>query len=186
MDDVLTIVATYLDVQSVCAFIGCCRWCQRVEEAVWQVLCGKYGKLLYEGDYKRQFRTCYVLGKFMDMCAIGYSLNDLVSQQKLDLRNNKLISLPKEIGNLVMLQYLSLHCNQLTSLPEEIGHLVMLQKLDLDSNKLTSLPKEIGNLAMLQVLDLRYNQLTSLPKEIGNLVTLQYLYLYNNQLTSLP
>ena len=81
---------------------------------------------------------------------------------------------------------LNLNENPLTKLPKEIGNLVSLTRLDLGFNQLTKLPKEIGNLVNLTGLRLYNNQLTELPKEIGNLVNLTGLFPWNNQLTELP
>jgi small GTP-binding protein len=61
---------------------------------------------------------------------------------ELDLRDNRLTSLPPEIIKLTNLTYLDLRNNQLTSLPPEIIKLTNLTFLNLSYNQLTSLPPE--------------------------------------------
>ncbi|MGF2038254.1 MAG: COR domain-containing protein [Nostoc sp. CmiVER01] len=113
-------------------------------------------------------------------------IGQLTNLRFLYLGSNQLSSLPPEIGQLTNLQFLYLGSNQLSSLPPEIGQLTNLQTLDLDSNQLSSLPPEIGQLTNLQSLDLGSNQLSSLPPEIVQLTNLQILDLRSNQLSSLP
>ena len=91
----------------------------------------------------------------------------------LNLRNNKLTSVPAEIGQLTSLKTLILNENQLTSVPADIWQLTSLEKLHLGMNKLTSVPAEIGQLTSLKELDLNENQLTSVPAEIGQLTSLR-------------
>src|SRR3990167_8007084 len=105
---------------------------------------------------------------------------------KLDISNNRLTSLPGEIGGLRALQRLLVSFNQLTSLPAEIGRLQALKHLWVSKNQLTSLPAEIGGLQALRELWVNNNQLTSLPAEIGGLQALQELNVASNRLTSLP
>ncbi len=104
----------------------------------------------------------------------------------LFLFNNKLTSIPPEIGQLKNLKWLGLGVNKLTSIPPEIGQLKNLQKLYLQGNKLTSIPPEIGQLKNLTWLSIADNKLTSIPPEIGQLKNLQELDLNFNKLTSIP
>lgn len=60
------------------------------------------------------------------------ALKNPTDVQTLDLSNNKLITLPKEIGQLKELEWLSLSKNQLTTLPKEIETLKKLEELFLD------------------------------------------------------
>jgi Leucine-rich repeat (LRR) protein len=99
----------------------------------------------------------------------------------LELPNNFLKSLPKEIGNLKNLRFLSLGGpNFLTKLPSSIGNLKNLEYLNLEDNHLDSLPSSIGNLETLRTLYLNNNYLKSLPSSIGNLKKLSTLWLNNN------
>ena len=113
-------------------------------------------------------------------------IGNLSNLTSLDLYSNQLAELPKEIGNLTNLTWLSLRENQLTELPKEIGSIINLEWLHLSCNQLRQLPKEIGNLTNLTSLDLYSNQLTELPKEIGSFINLEWLYLSCNQLRELP
>lgn len=96
----------------------------------------------------------------------------------LNLKEENLAKLPKEIGLFTLLQTLDLHSmhhleinyyysNKLRSLPKEIGNLKQLEELDLGNNQLVSLPPEMGNLKQLKRLNLRNNKLTGQPPEIS-------------------
>ncbi|MGE8792255.1 leucine-rich repeat domain-containing protein, partial [Leptospira kirschneri] len=61
----------------------------------------------------------------------------LQNLQKLDLKGNRLTTVPKEIGQLQNLQKLDLKGNRLTTLSDEIGQLKNLQKLYLIDNQLS-------------------------------------------------
>lgn len=81
---------------------------------------------------------------------------------------------------------LNLCNNQLVSLPKEICLLSNLKTLWLSKNNLTNIPDEIGCLDQLEGLWISDNQLEELPGSIGNLINLEYLHVYNNDLINLP
>ncbi|WP_061249960.1 hypothetical protein [Leptospira alstonii] len=71
--------------------------------------------------------------------AIEYSVEDV---RILDLSEQNLTVLPKEIGRLKDLQYLNLSYNRLTLLPKEIGQLLNLQELGLQGNSFSPEERE--------------------------------------------
>jgi len=98
---------------------------------------------------------------------------DVLSQTqstKLILSNNKLRSLPSQIGELVNLEELYLDHNDLQgSLPGEIRKIPNLRILDVQHNNMTGIPAEIGQLRNLSALNYSYNGLDTYPNEIANL-----------------
>ena len=86
----------------------------------------------------------------------------LQSLQFLDLSRNQISYLPTSICELP-LQSLVVNNNKLVSLPEEIGKMATLMKLDASCNEITHLPVQIGDLNSLKVLNLRRNHLQEIP-----------------------
>ncbi|XP_061162754.1 leucine-rich repeat-containing protein 69-like [Saccostrea echinata] len=105
----------------------------------------------------------------------------------LQLRGNKLKTLPIELSHLFQLQILNLGNNEFEELPEALEYLTMLEKLHLFNNKLRILsPKVLTNLRNLTFLNLNSNNLKTFPPEICRLSSLQHLSVDYNQLTELP
>ena len=102
--------------------------------------------------------------------------------ERLNLKNNQLTSIPKNIGSMSSLETLGLDNNQLINIPESIGSMGSLEILTLESNQLSALPDSIGNLSSLLDLYLDNNQLTSLPSTIENLFNLLNIFLGGNLL----
>lgn len=71
--------------------------------------------------------------------------------------------MPREICFLP-LEVLLVSNNRLVSLPEELGRMEQLTELDAACNQITHLPVRIGDLGSLRSLSLRNNQLLYLPK----------------------
>lgn len=105
----------------------------------------------------------------------------------LDLEENRIESLPSEIGLLRDLQRLILQSNQLTALPRTIGHLTNLTYLSIGENNLQFLPEEIGTLEKLESLYINDNQnLVKLPYELALCQNLQIMSIENCPLSAIP
>ncbi|KAJ8647632.1 hypothetical protein MRB53_000655 [Persea americana] len=113
-------------------------------------------------------------------------LSSFKSLTVLSLSQNHLNSLPAALGALTSLQQLDVGNNKLTSLPDEIGLLCQLQILKASNNRIRSIPSSIGNCHPLIEVDFSSNLLVELPEMFGNLQKLKALHLSNNGLKSLP
>ena|SRR5687767_1221120 len=104
----------------------------------------------------------------------------------LNLSNQKLKKIPKEVFLFPNLKTLDLSGNKIEAMPADLGLLTKLEELDITKNKIDELPKEIGNLKRLRVLKARSNSLYALPKEIGQLGRLETADFNGNPLWRLP
>jgi hypothetical protein len=104
---------------------------------------------------------------------------------ELYLSDNKLESLPADIGSLSELSICVLSRNSLTRLPAELGLMTSLERLMLDSNGLTSIPEQVGQLVRLKMLSFAHNQICVLSAAVGRLVALEELDLAFNRLEAL-
>jgi Leucine-rich repeat (LRR) protein len=73
-------------------------------------------------------------------------VGNLANLTDLDLRNNRLASLPETLAGLKNLRYLDLRANKLVSLSVNLAELKNLEKLDLRWNKLTFYPEWLQQL----------------------------------------
>ncbi|KAM6976245.1 E3 ubiquitin-protein ligase LRSAM1 [Tautogolabrus adspersus] len=103
----------------------------------------------------------------------GCDIINLSTLKVLDLHDNKIISLPDDIGKLASLQILNVEKNRLKSLPDSIADLRILQTLNLKGNSLSELPASVGFLSSLRTLDLSDNNITQLPKAVAHIRTLE-------------
>jgi len=107
------------------------------------------------------------------------------SLEVLDLSNNQLTSLPKELVQLTKLKIIFASDNPFTTLPEVLGQCESLEMVGFKANKIknvpeNSLPKD------LRWLILTDNCIEVLPDTLGECSQLQKLMLAGNQLTELP
>ncbi|XP_047229188.1 E3 ubiquitin-protein ligase LRSAM1 isoform X2 [Girardinichthys multiradiatus] len=103
----------------------------------------------------------------------GCDISSLSTLKVLDLHENKLSSLPEDLGNLTKLQILNVEKNHLKALPESIRRLQLLQTLNLKGNCLTELPAAVGSLSSLRTLDISDNSILQLPKHLAYIRTLE-------------
>ncbi|XP_014638524.1 PREDICTED: leucine-rich repeat and calponin homology domain-containing protein 3 isoform X3 [Ceratotherium simum simum] len=99
--------------------------------------------------------------------------------------NNKLVSLPEEIGHLRHLTELDVSCNEIQTVPSQIGNLEALRDLNVRRNHLVRLPEELAELPLIR-LDFSCNKITTIPVCYRNLRHLQIITLDNNPLQSPP
>ncbi|NXI18701.1 LRCH3 protein, partial [Irena cyanogastra] len=99
--------------------------------------------------------------------------------------NNKLVSIPEEIGRLRQLTELDVSCNEIQTIPPQIGNLESLRDLNVRRNNLVRLPEELAELPLIR-LDFSCNKITTIPVCYRNLRHLQTIMLENNPLQSPP
>ncbi|NWU83313.1 LRCH1 protein, partial [Onychorhynchus coronatus] len=112
-------------------------------------------------------------------CLCGLPLKVLIAS------NNKLGSLPEEIGQLKQLMELDVSCNEITTLPQQIGQLKSLKELNVRRNYLEVLPQELVHLPLVK-FDFSCNKVLVIPICFRKMVQLQVLLLENNPLQSPP
>ena len=66
------------------------------------------------------------------------------------VNNNRLVSLPEEIGKMQSLAELDASCNEITHLPVQIGDMTALRSLNLRRNHLQEVP--VGKLSLFSSL----------------------------------
>lgn len=104
----------------------------------------------------------------------------------LNLSNNRLVSVPLELGKIATLQYLNLSCNMLQELPPSICKLSALEHLDLHRNELRDLPPEVYLLRDVIYIDVSGNYLNRLPTSVRLLECLCTLNVSDNPMESPP
>ncbi|XP_077634932.1 leucine-rich repeat and calponin homology domain-containing protein 1 [Crocuta crocuta] len=112
-------------------------------------------------------------------CLCGLPLKVLIAS------NNKLGSLPEEIGQLKQLMELDVSCNEITALPQQIGQLKSLRELNVRRNYLKVLPQELVELPLVK-FDFSCNKVLVIPICFREMKQLQVLLLENNPLQSPP
>uniref|UniRef100_A0A182K0K0 Calponin-homology (CH) domain-containing protein n=1 Tax=Anopheles christyi TaxID=43041 RepID=A0A182K0K0_9DIPT len=116
--------------------------------------------------------------------SVPETIRGLHSLTYLDLRNNQLSVLPREICALP-LQVLLVSNNRLATLPDELGRMEKLMELDAACNQITHLPSRMGDLRNMRSLNLRSNQLVYLPRDLTCL-ELAFLDISSNKIATLP
>ncbi|XP_030056361.1 leucine-rich repeat and calponin homology domain-containing protein 1 [Microcaecilia unicolor] len=112
-------------------------------------------------------------------CLCGLPLRVLICS------NNKLGSLPEEIGQLQQLMELDISCNEITALPQQVGLLKSLRDLNIRRNYLKILPQELADLPLVK-FDFSCNQVLAIPICFRKMTQLQVLQLENNPLQAPP
>jgi len=107
------------------------------------------------------------------------------SLEILDLSNNQLTSLPKELAQLTQLKIIFASNNLFETLPEVLGQCENLEMVGFKSNQINQVP-ENALPPKLRWLILTDNRIEVLPDSIGERPNLQKLALAGNKLNRLP
>ncbi|XP_062104503.1 putative disease resistance protein RGA3 [Humulus lupulus] len=124
---------------------------------------------------KRNLRTLSIVGKSRSYIEWDLLLK-LTCLRTLNLSGcliSRWTRIPKDIDKLILLRYLNLSNNRLLELPKTLGNLFNLQTLKLEEST-GELPKEIGKLVNLRHFYSGYYE-CEFPKELGKLTGLQTL-----------
>ncbi|XP_027746890.1 leucine-rich repeat-containing protein 40 [Empidonax traillii] len=125
--------------------------------------------------------VCDVNLGFNKISSISLELCRLHKLTHLDLRNNVLASLPKEMEALTRLQIINLAFNRFKVFPSVLYHLPALETILLSNNQVGSIdPLQLKGMDMLGTLDLQNNDLLHVPPELGNCENLRTLLLEGN------
>ncbi len=110
-------------------------------------------------------------------------LEDLIS---LDLRQNNIKELPQSFANLKKLERLHLRENSFDEFPEVLLSLTNLKHLCLSNNNICKIPEGINSLKQLVDFQIADNKLKAIPETIIELTDLDHLCLNNNEIESIP
>ncbi len=113
---------------------------------------------------------------------IDDALNNINTACILDLSDQNLSELPKNIVKLKKLNQIVLNDNYFKTFPTVLLSISSLIEIDLVNNQISSLPTDINKLTNLQNLDMTNNELTSIPNTIGKLNNMYYLKLKGNNI----
>ncbi|CAK9097355.1 Leucine-rich repeat-containing protein 1 (LANO adapter protein) (LAP and no PDZ protein) [Durusdinium trenchii] len=117
--------------------------------------------------------------------SVAPCITRMVNLKELYLGNNRLRSLPKQLGKM-HLKKLALGSNRFKTFPSNPVRQLPAEELMLQHNHLSEIPAGIQRLKRLRRLNLVANQLESVPEEIGKLKSLQAMMLDDNQLEYVP
>ncbi|NXF11509.1 LRC40 protein, partial [Smithornis capensis] len=125
--------------------------------------------------------VCDVNLGFNKIPSVSLELCRLHRLTHLDLRNNILTSLPKEMEALTKLQIINLAFNRFKVFPSVLYQLPALETILLSNNQVGSVdPEQLRGMDRLGTLDLQNNDLLQVPPELGNCENLRSLLLEGN------
>ena len=108
------------------------------------------------------------------------SLYHLRYVKELNLMNNKIKTLPGDIGALFSLVSLNLSSNMLSTLPLSMTRLRNLRSLDISSNNFSTLMDELASMESLENIELSQNLFMAVPPPIVKMRRIQKINLMRN------
>ena len=113
-------------------------------------------------------------------------LGEIKTLNSIDISNNELSSIPKEVMDVRYMALLNISNNQITELPDRMTQMIRLKSLDASNNLIENISGAFSLLEGLQQWNMNNNNLSSLPSDIGDMAELISMEANNNKLTSIP
>lgn len=104
----------------------------------------------------------------------------------LYVNNNRLDSLPDEIGALDNVEFFYCEFNQLSTLPRALADMESLIAMYFTGNRFTEIPGFVYDMSRLTKLQFSKNQIKVLPPDIGRMNELRHFNIAGNQIAVLP
>jgi Leucine-rich repeat (LRR) protein len=129
-------------------------------------------------------RACFEENPSLDFSEALASLAALPALNFLQLKGNKLKTLPSTISRLKGLSILDLSSNEFSQVPVELTSLTNLTQLFIKDNTLSSMPDEFAGLSKLMNLDLSGNKFNKIPPVITRMPALATLTMDRNNIVN--
>ena len=141
---------------------------EEVEKEMTEIDLSHCGLTLIPSEIKRLVNLTWVSLCYNSITEINVNLlTSCKSLQTLILSFNQIVTIPPEIINLSWLEYLDLRNNKISTLPACFGEMKALKKCFLSFNQLTYLPSTIEHFEKtIEAFDLYGNPLNTLPPDI--------------------
>lgn len=104
----------------------------------------------------------------------------------LDIQQNDLEYIPKEISQLKKLKCIDIRNNQINALPDCFKDILELKKLYLGNNTFTEVPKLLSSCHSLELIDFTNNQLADGMEYLLQSTSITNIYLENNCISQFP
>ncbi|MGH1384761.1 MAG: COR domain-containing protein [Kordia sp.] len=138
-----------------------------------------YKSLPYEKVRKLNLSNNYIKD-------LGKELSLFKSLEELDISDNEISSLPRQITQLSKIKFIKLNNNPISYLPEKIASFNLLQSIDLSQTNIYAFPPNFKYLLNLKYLNISNCKITILPREIVELPNLETLELNGTPLVEPP
>lgn len=136
-------------------------------EIKYQQQFGDSDMLAYKTTWKELFELCQDLTILKEELQLSGYIKNIYTRERIAPPSERIIILSSKIARLIHCQVLNLSNNGITHIPKEISKMVNLTSLILDENEdLSELPAEIGLLPKLTELCIRRTTITTIPPMI--------------------
>ncbi|KAJ5070503.1 hypothetical protein M0811_10772 [Anaeramoeba ignava] len=117
---------------------------------------------------------------------MSQNIEDIKKTEKIDISNQNLKEIPKEIKKTKALKTFLIQQNEIQKIPQFMSKLRTLTTLNFSENKIETIPNGLFGLTSLETLDLSNNNIKDVPEKMKNLRNLKQLDLSINRISEIP